>query len=93
MDIGKLSYYARRLHRFVLLLVVVLGLIQMITGLTMRYPEALPMIDQGQARLLHFQTALYFSVVFGLQMITGLVMYLAPWLVKRLNRPKNQISH
>ncbi len=93
MDIGKITYYARRVHRFVLLLVVILGLVQMITGLTLRYPLALPMIDQEQARLLHFQTALYFSVVFGLQMITGVIMYVAPWVVKRLNRPKNQILH
>lgn len=89
MDTGKITYYARRVHRFVLLLVVVLGLVQMITGLTLRYPEALPMIGQEQARLLHFQTALYFSVVFGLQMITGLVMYITPWVVKRLQKIKS----
>lgn len=91
MNIGKFSYYARKIHRILLFFVVIFGLIQIVTGLTMKYPQMLPMIDPGGARLLHFQTATYFTVVFGLQMITGLIMYFTPWLLKQLNLHKTPI--
>ncbi|MEK7578037.1 MAG: hypothetical protein AAB492_05540 [Patescibacteria group bacterium] len=78
MDIGRLSYFSRKLHRWSLLFVIVLGLIQMITGLTMRYPEFFSLMNQENVRLLHFQTATYFSIAFGVQMLTGIIMYLTP---------------
>lgn len=87
MDIGMLSYYARKIHRFLLLIVVILGLVQMITGMSMKYPGMVPFVDPSAARLLHGQTATYFSVAFGLQMITGLIMYLTPKLIKIFRKP------
>ena len=87
MDIGKLSYYSRKLHRWSLLFVIVLGLVQMMTGLALRYPEFFSFLDQGSMRLLHFQTASYFSIAFGIQMLTGVIMYLTPWLLKRMSKP------
>lgn len=86
MDMGKLSYYSRKIHRLLLFFVVTLGLTQMITGLIMKYPDVLPAIDQGSTRLLHFQTATYFSVAFIAQMLTGLVMYVTPWIIKRIQK-------
>lgn len=53
----------------------------------MKYPEWFPYLNQGNIRLLHFQTAGYFALAFGIQMLTGLIMYLTPWLMKRLNNP------
>ena len=88
MDLGKLSYYSRKIHNWSLFFVVGLGLIQMITGLTMRYPVAFSFVDQVSARLLHYQTATWFSIAFGIQMITGLIMYFTPWLLKRFMRPQ-----
>lgn len=87
MNIGKLSYYSRLTHRLCLIPVVILGLIQMITGLTMKYPEWFPFLDQGSIRLLHFQVAGYFSLVFGIQMLTGLIMYGTPWIIKKFRKP------
>lgn len=87
MIIGKLSYYSRKIHRLSLWFVVILGLIQMITGLTMKYPVWFPFFDQGSVRLLHFQTAGYFALAFGIQMLTGLIMYIAPWLLKKFRTP------
>ncbi len=87
MDPGKLSYYSRKLHRWSLIFVVVLGLIQMTTGLAMKYPGWFPFVDQGGARLLHFQTAGYFALAFGIQMITGIIMYITPWLLKTFRKP------
>lgn len=82
MDIGKLSYYSRKFHRVSLLFVVILGLIQMTTGLLMKYPNWLPFADQTGIRLLHYQTATWFAIAFGVQMVTGVVMYLVPFIIK-----------
>lgn len=87
MDVGKLSYHARKIHRWSMWFVICLGLIQMITGLTMKYPQWFPFFDQSSVRLLHFQTAGWFSLAFGVQMLTGILMYLAPWLLKNMRRP------
>lgn len=81
MDIGKLSYYSRRLHRLTLWFVVVLGLVQMVTGLALKYPQ-LTFFNQGSVRLLHFQTASWFTIAFGIQLITGMVMYFIPMIIK-----------
>ncbi len=86
MNIGKLSYYSRKIHRLSLWFVVILGLVQMVTGLTMKYPEAFPFFDQPSVRLLHFQTAGYFALAFGIQMLTGIIMYITPWLLKTFRK-------
>ncbi len=90
MNLGKISFYARKIHNWSLLFVVVLGLVQMITGIVMRYPTTFSMIDEVASRMLHFQTATYFSIAFGVQMTTGLIMYVTPWLLKRLGQRKIQ---
>lgn len=86
MGIGKLHVFARTLHRWSLWFVVILGLVQMTTGLTMKYPGMVPFVDPTGARLLHVQTAGYFALFFGIQMLTGMLMYITPWLSKK-NRP------
>lgn len=87
MDIGKFTYYSRRIHRLSLLFVIILGLIQMLTGLTMKYPGWYPFFDQTATRLLHFQTSGWFAFAFGIQMITGIIMYFSPWLQKTFRKP------
>lgn len=54
----------------------------MITGLAMKYPEWYPFFDQAGTRLLHFQAASWFAFVFGVQLVTGLIMYLVPVIIK-----------
>lgn len=68
-------------------IVIIFGLIQMGTGIAMRYPAQFSMVDQGTALSLHYQTATYFAVTFGLQMLTGIIMHLTPWLIKTFRRP------
>lgn len=89
MNLGKFNYYSRRIHRLSLWFVVILGLVQLVTGLTIKYPDFFSFIDPVAARLLHGQTATYFAIFFGIQMLTGLVMYLTPWILKmtRKNSP------
>ncbi len=89
MDMGKISFYSRKIHRLSLWFVVGFGLVQMMTGLTMKYPLLFPFIDPLAARILHFQTATYFTLAFGIQMITGIIMYLTPWLLKHGQKSSN----
>lgn len=89
MDIGRLSYYSRRVHRVAMLFVIVLGIIQMVTGSIMKYPQMFTGIDQGSVRVLHFDVATYFSIAFFIQMVTGLIMYIAPKLIKAFRRPSS----
>ncbi len=89
MNIGKVSYYARRTHRILLLVIVVIGLIMMITGATMKYPLLIP-IDPIQARILHNSVSTVFSFVFFGMMLTGLIMYITPWIIKRSQKPTTQ---
>lgn len=84
---SKLAYWARKIHRWSLWFVVFFGLIQIATGLAMKYPSWFPFVDQAPTRLLHFQTAGYFSLTFGIQMLTGIIMYLTPWLMKKFRAP------
>ncbi|OGG24033.1 hypothetical protein A3A79_02450 [Candidatus Gottesmanbacteria bacterium RIFCSPLOWO2_01_FULL_43_11b] len=82
MNIGKFSYYCRKIHRWSLWFVVILGLIQMTTGLTMKYPNFFSFFNPSSARALHSQTATYFVIAFSIQMFTGLVMYITPWILR-----------
>jgi thiosulfate reductase cytochrome b subunit len=87
MDIGRVSYYSRRVHRVVMLFVIVLGLIQMATGTVMKYPQLFPFVDQTSVRVLHFDVATYFSIAFVIQIVTGVIMYMSPKLIKALRKP------
>ena len=87
MNIGKFSYYSRIVHRLSLIPVVILGLIQMVTGLAMKYPQWFSFLDQTAVRLFHFQVAGYFSLVFAIQILTGLTMYCVPWVIRKMRKP------
>jgi cytochrome b subunit of formate dehydrogenase len=87
MDLGKLSYWSRRIHRLSLWFVMISGLIQMITGLTQKYTEFFSFIDLGIAISVHTFNSIIFVFFFLISMITGLIMYVTPWLIKHLNRP------
>lgn len=86
MNLPKLSFTARKIHRLSLIFVVVLGLLQMVTGITMKYPTIFSFFDQGFVRLLHFTLADWFALFFGIQMLTGLIMYFIPILIRRMQQ-------
>ncbi len=86
MNIGKLSYYSHKIHRLLVVIIVILGLIMMTTGATMKYPQLIP-IDPTQARHIHNTVSTYFSLVFGTMILTGLIMYITPWLIKTFRGP------
>ena len=86
MNIGKLSYYARKTHRILMILIIVTGGIMMATGMTMKYPDLSP-IDPQAARQIHNTVSTAFGLVFSGMMLTGLVMYMTPWFIKIYQKP------
>lgn len=92
MNPGKLSYWSRKIHRWSLGFVIVLGLVQLVTGLAMKYPGVFPFVNQSGSRLLHVQTATYFAVAFGIQMLTGIIMYVIPFILKRRGKSRPPLT-
>lgn len=79
---------AKKLHRFLVVIIVTLGLIMMVTGMTMKYPQLLPFIDPLAARHLHNLVSPYFALTLTLMAATGLTMYLYPYYLKHKRTPK-----
>lgn len=89
MNIGKLAYISRRIHRVLLFIIIIIGIIMMITGATMKFPDLVP-FDQIQARIIHNSVSAIFSIVFTGMMVTGIIMYITPWIIKRSQKPTAQ---
>jgi len=83
MNFPKLVVTARITHRFLVWVIIILGLIMMLTGSAMKFPE-IALIDPLQARQIHNVISTLFSIVLFLMMLTGAFMYLYPWLQKIL---------
>jgi len=102
----KFSLYCRKFHRFLILFSVITFSVMAKTGLIIRYrwwmvetPTGSVMkiwgltIPETYLRQLHSNYSLYFTIVIGLMMITGLVMYVVPkWLVWRNKKPASPES-
>ena len=95
MSIEQLNHIARRIHRLCVLVVIILGLIMMVTGLTMKYAfiaRAFPFIDPSYARYLHSTASQYFALILLIMMVTGGYMFLYPYLLKRKMKKKTEIG-
>ncbi len=84
--LARINLIARKIHRLCVALIVLLGIPMTATGLTMRYPTLSP-LNWRQARLLHGQLSTIFGAIFLIMMITGIVLYLTPWIVKLTRKP------
>ncbi len=76
---------AKRLHRALIPIIVILTLIMVWTGLMLKYPNlALSLkVDLLTVRFLHSQFSIYFALALIVMMLSGLVMYLFPLLRKK----------
>lgn len=92
MNIGKMSILARKIHRITLFFILILGLIMMLTGTAMKFPELVPFVDSLQARRTHSIVSTFFSTSFAIMAITGLIMYFTPFLLKisKKTTPENR---
>jgi len=91
MNPGKLSYYSRKIHRISLWFVTISGLIQMVTGLAQKFPAFL-FTDIATIIKIHTLNSLPFVIALLVSMITGLIMYITPLIIKALykqSRPTN----
>jgi hypothetical protein len=94
MRLVRLSIIARKIHRFFVLIIVILGFPMSITGAVMKYPQLFPFMDYSLARQTHNTISGLFSPVLAIMSVTGLFMYLYPFLIKtfRKNSPPGQSS-
>jgi hypothetical protein len=78
----------KSVHRFLVLLILVLGLIMMGTGTTMKYSEffltTMPFINLFAMRNIHNLVSVIFSIVFIIQLVSGIVLFLFPILQKQI---------
>jgi len=86
MSLVKLSIWARKIHRYLVILISVIGLVMMVTGYKMKQATegvvVLPFIDYHAARVLHNQLSTLFAVILGIMMLTGIFLFLYPWIIK-----------
>lgn len=79
----NLYILSRKIHRIMVLIISVIGLLIAGTGILLKYTfisEKLSFIDLGLIRFLHNNLSPYFAIVFLGMLITGLFMYLYPML-------------
>lgn len=77
----KLYVYARKIHRLLVLLMVVLTVVMTLTGSMMKYPLAVRLLfffDPVFARSIHNLISPLFSFVLLGMVVTGLYMYVYP---------------
>lgn len=87
-----MQYYplARKVHRFCVLFMVVLGLAMTGTGSVMKYAflvtPVLPSVDLLRVRQLHAILSPFFGIILLAMMVSGGYMYLYPWLLRRVKK-------
>ncbi|VVA44469.1 conserved hypothetical protein [Candidatus Roizmanbacteria bacterium] len=75
----SLYLLAKKIHRLLVLIIAVIGVLMAVTGTLLKYTlisKKLTFIDLGLMRSLHNNLSPYFAVVFLGMLITGLIMYL-----------------
>lgn len=83
----SLFLLSKRLHRYLVLIILGLTLVMAGTGVFLRYPSWsvwLPTwFDMGQVRYLHNQVSTYFAIALGVMVLTGAFMYFNTLWVQR----------
>jgi uncharacterized iron-regulated membrane protein len=75
----------RKLHRVLVLVICIATLVMMGTGVVLKYPQITNIIpvSLSSVRTLHNTASPLFSIVLFLMMLSGVVMYFYPIIVKR----------
>jgi hypothetical protein len=79
----KLYLLAKKIHRFLVLIIIAMMAIIVWTGVMMKYSWAPFGTNLAKARYIHNQLSVVFTIVLALMAITGIAMYLLPFLIKR----------
>jgi len=79
----NLYLFAKKIHRFLVILISTIGILMAGTGTLLKFTvisEKLSFVDMEQVRLIHNNLSPYFTAVFLGMLITGLIMYFYPML-------------
>jgi cytochrome b subunit of formate dehydrogenase len=71
--------YARMIHRYLVVIVLLLGMYMMVTGICMYSGQYLG-LDPVTVRYMHHNVSVVFSIVLGGMMITGSYLFIFPYL-------------
>jgi len=86
MQLRSLYFWSKKIHNLVMWLVIALGGVMMMGGLLLHKEvegESLPQfIDMILVRRIHNLLAVPFTLVLGLMMATGILMWLLPKLMR-----------
>ncbi len=86
----KLYLLAKKIHRFLVLIITAIMAIIIWTGMMMKYSWAPFGMNLAKARYVHNQLSVIFTIVLALMAITGVAMYLVPFLIKRKEASERQ---
>jgi hypothetical protein len=70
---------ARKVHRYFVIIILLLGLLMAATGISMKYSVG----DTGLARYLHNNISVIFTIVLLIMMCTGAYLYAYPAYMRR----------
>ena len=74
---------SRKVHRILVLAIVITLIAMGVTGLVLKYGS-----DDGTMRYIHNNLSPLFTIILVIMAVTGLYMYIHPWLARR--RLKNR---
>ena len=86
---NQVYIWAKKIHRLTMWLILGLGGTMMVTGLMLRF--GIGLADLGielAVRQLHRNTSGWFAAALSVMMMTGLVMYLYPYIIRWKTKPK-----
>ncbi len=94
-SMSKLYLFTKKIHRLLVLIIFALGLLMTVTGTLLRYPgfavKYFSFFDPVFIRFIHRNLSTYFSVVLAAMMLTGLWMYLYPYLTRHKKEPPQNL--
>jgi len=79
----NLYILSRKVHRILVLVISVVGLLMAITGILLKYTffaTKFNFIDLGLVRYIHNNLSPYFTIAFFGMIITGLILYFFPFV-------------
>lgn len=82
---------SKKVHRFLVISIVILALIMSLTGMLLKFPQiaaVFTFISLSSARNLHSQVSFFFSLCLFLMAASGLILYLYPFYLKQRNQTK-----
>jgi cytochrome b subunit of formate dehydrogenase len=92
MSIEQLYTIARKIHRFCVLGMIVMGMVMATTGMIMKYAPLFlryaPFFDPRLARIIHNFLSPFFGILLFTMMVTGGYMFIHPYLVKSKYKSK-----